>query len=764
MIKQFLHLVRPRPLPPEKPVVIQFPVIDICNSQCQMCHIWKNKQADDITPEELRRGLRNPLYSEVRAVGINGGEPTLRKDLALLAAVLFDELPQLRTLSLITNAYRHEEVITRIRELSDVARGRGGRLDVMVSLDGVGDLHDRVRGKPGNFSRAARVTDFLLAHPDLATIRFGCTIIKENVYGLADLLDYAQSRGVYIKFRLGIPHRRLYTESLTAPYALDNAERYHVAEFLEGVIAGYETGEAQSFFYRSLVDQIRHGAPRRAGCDWQHRGATITSRGELLYCAVQSKVLGRVQDSDSEQLYFGNASHLREITSTKCATCVHDYNGLPPRKVYFGQLLRQVLRDFGLERAARTLYRSAPLVGLRRRVRFYRRRQELRAAARVSPTPDVAAPVLISGWYGTETVGDKAILAGVVGALRCTGADAFAIASLHPHVTELTCRQMPELQNVKVLDLKAAAQLAGRARRLVFGGGPLMALDQLADMEALLDIARRAGVPSLLAGCGVGPLGAPWLNRSIGRILSLASHRIFRDEASRQLAGSLGVDTSRDPVAEDPAFTWLAQQARPVRASRQGKVLLLGLREFPHAQYAPGLDRTRGEALARSWERVTAQALAQLAHRHADLVLRPVPMCTHHYGGDDRWFFRRFLREHPELGERVDRSLLYAELSPAQYVSVFAQADAILAMRFHSLVFAHALGLPAVAIDYTLGRGKVRALAASAEVPAQRLDELSAEFLVGSVEHSLTAPRRAPVPPRFESVVRGIVGGAPESA
>jgi MoaA/NifB/PqqE/SkfB family radical SAM enzyme len=282
MIEQLVHLVRRRPLPPEKPIVIQFPVIDICNSQCQMCNIWKNKQEHDLTPDELRRGLRNPLYSEVRAVGINGGEPTLRKDLAALATVLFEELPRLRTLSLITNAYRHEEVIARIQELSDVARGHGGRLDVMVSLDGVGEVHDRVRGKPGNFVRAARVTDFLLAHPELAALRFGCTIIRENVYGLADLLDYAQARGVYIKFRLGIPHRRLYTESLVAPYALDDAERYHVAAFLEGVVARYETGDAQNFFYRSLIDQIRHGAPRRAGCDWQHRGATITSRGELL--------------------------------------------------------------------------------------------------------------------------------------------------------------------------------------------------------------------------------------------------------------------------------------------------------------------------------------------------------------------------------------------------------------------------------------------------------------------------------------------------
>jgi polysaccharide pyruvyl transferase WcaK-like protein/sulfatase maturation enzyme AslB (radical SAM superfamily) len=762
MLKQLFYLTHRRPLPPEKPTVIQFPVIDICNSQCQMCRIWENKQGDDdLTPEQLRRGLRNPLYSEVVAVGINGGEPTLRKDLAALATVLFEELPRLRQLSLITNAYRHEEVVTRIREVSEVARRHGGRLDVMVSLDGVGEVHDRVRGKPGNFARAARVTDFLLANPAVATLRFGCTIIKENVWGLADLLDYAQSRGVYIKFRLGIPHQRLYTGGLVAPYALDEAERYHVAAFLEGVVARYETGEAQNFFYRSLIDQIRHHAPRRAGCDWQHRGATITSRGELLYCAVQSKALGRIQDADSQQLYFGNADHLREIVATKCATCVHDYNGVPPRGPYLRQFLLQVLKDLRLERTARAFYRSAPVAGLRQRMRFHRRRKALRAAAAAAPAPRGAGPVLICGWYGTETAGDKAILAGVVGALRGAGAREFAVASLHPHVTEMTCRQMPELAGVRVLDMAAAAQVAGRASLVVFGGGPLMAIEPLGDIEALFEAARRNEVPTVLAGCGVGPLGAGWLNRSLVRLLRLASHRIFRDEASRQLAARLGADTSKDAVAEDPAFAWLAQQRPPAREPQGGKVLLLGLREFPAAEYAAHLGEARAAALAANWERVVAQALLRLVRSDPALVLRPIPMCTHHHGGDDRWFFRRFLRGSPELAERVDRSLLYGELAPAQYVNEFARADAVLAMRFHSLVFANALGIPAVAIDYTLGKGKVHALAQASGVAAQSLEELSAEFLVDALQRCLAgSAARTVAPPRFESALQAVFAAA----
>ena len=81
---------QPRPWKLEKPIVIQFPVNDICNSRCQMCNIWQKKLDYQISAEELASVLENPLFSKVRSVGVNGGEPTLRKDLIQLVDVLYE--------------------------------------------------------------------------------------------------------------------------------------------------------------------------------------------------------------------------------------------------------------------------------------------------------------------------------------------------------------------------------------------------------------------------------------------------------------------------------------------------------------------------------------------------------------------------------------------------------------------------------------------------------------------------------------------------
>ncbi len=80
-------------------------------------------------------------------MGINGGEPTLRKDLAEIVDVLFTNLPKLSGIALITNSLNSSQVIERIGEIGQVIKSHSGNLDVMVSLDGVGEVHDRVRGE-----------------------------------------------------------------------------------------------------------------------------------------------------------------------------------------------------------------------------------------------------------------------------------------------------------------------------------------------------------------------------------------------------------------------------------------------------------------------------------------------------------------------------------------------------------------------------------------------------------------------------------------
>ena len=750
-IEDILILFRKKPWPLQKPRVIQFPVNDICNARCQMCHIWQQKLDYQISPFELEKALENSLFTEVRAVGVNGGEPTLRKDLAKIVDILFRKLPKLKGIALITNAFVYKNVIARIAEVGKVVRDHRGSFGVMVSLDGVAEVHDRVRGRKGSFQNAVKVIDFIKECDLITNCRLGCTVIKENVYGLHDLLDFAIEKGIYIKFRLGVPHQRLYTQDMSEPFALSFEEKVHFCGFLESLTRYYERSAHQNFFYRSLIDQLMHGEPRKAGCAWQHRGVTISARGELLYCAVQSHSLGSIVDEDSKKLYFENHDHLSEIVENKCANCKHDYMGLLPGPVLLKHYLARASEKVGIPADEIKNHKLlAPINKLVQRRRFCARLKRLAANGYGAKCPvrnlkplvnrsGKSCRVMICGWYGTETLGDKAILCGVVSSIRkFLGEVSFYLVSLEPYISRITVNQMPELSGTVIVNTEKGISLAKNMNLIVFGGGPLMALDNLAEMIAIFEQAAEHGVPAMIAGCGVGPFGAGCHNKAIKRLLELASIRIYRDLKSKDYASTLGVDVANDFVAEDPAFTWLVEKgkAESVGCPNDNACLslILGLRDWPYQQYAPELPADRGGELKKKFEEEVVSALYRLIDRYSNIKIIPYPMCTNHFGGDDRWFYRRLFRGHADILKAVDRSVMSYELSPHQALKVFSAADVALTMRFHSLVFAVGTGTPAVAIDYTLGRGKVAGFASAYGIPHMSLDRINAEFIVRGIE------------------------------
>lgn len=772
----------------QKPVVIQFPVNDICNARCQMCNIWQQKYDYQISPEELKAALSNPLYSEVRGVGVNGGEPTLRRDLADLVGVLFESLPKLSHISLITNSLNSSQVIERIGEIGAVIQQCGGSLDVMVSLDGVGEIHDKVRGRKGNFENAVKVIDFIKSSQLVNTHRLGCTVIKENVFGVEELLEFALKKNIYIKYRLGIPHQRLYSKDVQDPFALAYSEKYHLSVFLENLILHYEESELQKHFYKSLIGQMMYGQPRTAGCDWKHRGATLTARGGLMYCAVESNILGSAISEDSHKLYFDNEAHLKDIVASKCDSCTHDYVGLPARDVFVSLIkssIRKRLKNVSSGQASRL---AQPILHARRDILFHRKlgsyglnfnefRKHLLKAQSHHWNPDSpqSRKILICGWYGTETLGDKAILGGVVTSITEVLPDVeIHLVSLEPYISKMTVDQMPELDGCQVHTVSESISFVTSVDMVVFGGGPLMAISPIADMLALFKKASDHHIPTLIAGCGVGPLGSETYNQAIRYLLLNSSFRIYRDLRSKELAESLGVDTSTDEVAEDPAFTWLAgnircddsnlQDQQDEYPGRSERTIILGLRDWPYKEYATHLSIEEGEYLKSQYESAVVTALERVVTHYPDVKIVPFPMCTNHIGNDDRWFYRRLFRGNNHLSPFLDLSCLGKEVSPIDAIQIFRQSSVALTMRFHSLVFALSTGLPTVSIDYTLGRGKVDALAKHYNVPTISLEVISADSVYSAIinllensEDSSKKLHRRQLDNKFPAAVKGFM-------
>jgi len=343
IINKITNFIDAKPHPKQRlPKVIQFPINDICNSKCQMCNIWQNKKGKELSVSEIEKILLNFLFKEVTDIGINGGEPTLRKDLPEIVDVVIKNLPKLKGISLITNGIREKSISKSVNKIVEICDKNDIIWDVMVSIDGIGKVHDNVRGRSGNFESAENLLHYLKQNKKVNSIRIGCTIIKENVYDLENVLDWCERNEYYARFRLGIPHKRLYSDKVTEPFELNQEEKFHVAAFLDHLYYNYEKDIVRKQFYRSLRDQLVYNSDRKSGCTWKNKGVTLFPNGDLGYCAVESDSLGNCLESDSNNLYWDNKAHLNDIVENRCKNCYHDYEGLDNRRLIYEKIFNKV--------------------------------------------------------------------------------------------------------------------------------------------------------------------------------------------------------------------------------------------------------------------------------------------------------------------------------------------------------------------------------------------------------------------------------------
>jgi polysaccharide pyruvyl transferase WcaK-like protein len=363
--------------------------------------------------------------------------------------------------------------------------------------------------------------------------------------------------------------------------------------------------------------------------------------------------------------------------------------------------------------------------------------------------------LLICGWYGTETLGDKAILGGIVQALENKVQVSFKekyLVSLNPYLSEVTKGQMPELSEYNIVTLKEAYRLVGTDSVLIFGGGPLMAIKEISTMSLLFEKNNSSKGLNVLAGVGVGPFGPKAFNKYIRRIINLTDLGVFRDQKSLNLAKQIGGLEKAFFVAEDPSLSWITNNSKiiPVREDKHSKkVVLLCIRDFPFVEYAYKLGKKRGKVLKQRFDKEILRVVDELLGSDT-FIVKPMPMCTNSYGGDDRWYLRNLLGDRV-FNESLDSGLLNHELSPLDYLVEFKNCNFSLAMRFHSVLFSLGTGIKPFALDYTLGEGKVYSLIEDYNLPSYNLSDAS-EIQLDDYLDGPSADLEKPIELSFEKI------------
>lgn len=175
-----------------KPTQIVYMVTDRCNSRCIHCNIWQKEPIKNpLTPKEVEQVFSDELFRDVKYVLCTGGEPAVRNDLQDIILGIHRALPK-ATIQLSTNGLLPDRVI----EVVKTAIKHDIRLEVGVSLDGIGEEHDKIRGVKGNFEKADRLIHELVelrkSRGDKLHIAAGIVLSELTLNSLPKVRTYAK--------------------------------------------------------------------------------------------------------------------------------------------------------------------------------------------------------------------------------------------------------------------------------------------------------------------------------------------------------------------------------------------------------------------------------------------------------------------------------------------------------------------------------------------------------------------------------------------
>ena len=206
-----------------KPVHVILFITDHCNAKCGTCFYWQNlNQGESLKPEHIDK--ISEALGELVWLDISGGEPFLRKDIDAICH-RFIENNQVRFINIPTNAIQTSVIERSVRGI--LSNSKSFRLNIALSIDAIGENHDRVRGVPGNYVKALATMEALRRireQDERLSLSVVTTVMRHNVDDVKKLLEMGASEWNLDYHSLNILRGQPMDPSLQAPTPQQFAE------------------------------------------------------------------------------------------------------------------------------------------------------------------------------------------------------------------------------------------------------------------------------------------------------------------------------------------------------------------------------------------------------------------------------------------------------------------------------------------------------------------------------------------------------------
>lgn len=354
------------------PVYLLFHVTERCNARCGHCFgdpdRRKRSAREELSLAEIEkvsRTLGNPIW-----VNVTGGEPFLREDLGEILRILH-RTNGVRVFKIVSNGSLPERIVPVMERVSRACPS--ARFVVNLSIDAVGEEHDRIRGVKGLFGKVVDTYRGLRALESRVPNYETC--VEVTVSGLnQDRLDGVLSFYVNDLDARNMACLLVRGRTRDPSVARVDLDRYAgLSRAMDRHILagrGYRTFSLSSLvnaknlhMHRVICRTVRTGRAQ-VPCHALTLNATLYANGDLVDCEIFETVAGNLRevDLDFRRLWFSERmDRARARIRARACSCTHECY-LNTGILFTPRTYPQVLRCWG-----RLLAAGGPARSWRRR-------------------------------------------------------------------------------------------------------------------------------------------------------------------------------------------------------------------------------------------------------------------------------------------------------------------------------------------------------------------------------------------------------------
>lgn len=188
--RNFLKIISPTP------VDVSLKVTEKCNSRCITCNVWQEQLGKpELTIEDFEKIFQQLKEIKIKTIGLYGGEPLLREDIGEIIKKAKNIIKE-STVSVVTNGLLLKD---KAEELFNAG------IDVVgISLDGIGEVNDKIRGISGHYQKVIEGIKELkkIDIKNKVKINIGTTLLSQNIHQILQLINLAKELGISWSFNL----------------------------------------------------------------------------------------------------------------------------------------------------------------------------------------------------------------------------------------------------------------------------------------------------------------------------------------------------------------------------------------------------------------------------------------------------------------------------------------------------------------------------------------------------------------------------------